>query len=572
MMRVLLFFTALLFFSSTVQAQAICNASGNLLLYSNYDGGVLNISVDVNIPNIKIGVCTYEPVTINITGPFAGNVTGVRYAGYVSTNNNHCSNSPTTTTITGVSAGITSVNFLPASTLSNPNGYSMIVCNYSCDINSNQGGCNTADQIADYFETTMSATMRYHFTQYGCWSTNPYLMSAGGNCCAGGGGGCNLSISAGPDETICAGNSVALGCAGSNLTCTWSPSAGLSTPNSCSTLASPSSTTTYVVTCTDTAGCSDSDTVTVVVDNGSSLSCQPVGPYCTSDPAVALTGCSPGGGVYSGTGVNSGMFSPSTAGAGTHTITYTFLNGNGCQTTTTFGITVNAGPNASIVAIDSLCKNDQPVALQGSPAGGTFSGPGVSNGIFDPSGVTPGQVTITYTVTSGGCTATASTTTWVNANPAAPAIIFTPPNTLTSSVSASQYQWYLNGSPVSTAGPSILAPAPGTYWLVITENGCSSDTSNHVTVLPNALTDALGNAGGKMYPNPTTGLLTLELPLEVQLHQVTVIDLPGRKVWEKSFNGESKAEAQLQDLPAGAYTVQAHTSKGVFTGKIIISR
>lgn len=155
---------------------------GNIVIFANYDGGVLNINCDVNIPNLKIGVCTYEPVTINITGPYAGNVTEVRYAGYVSTTNNHCPNSPTTTTITGVSAGITSINFLPSATLSNPNGYSMIVCGYSCSTTTNQGGCNTADQIQDYFETTMSGTMYSYYTQYGCWSTSPYNVSAGSNC------------------------------------------------------------------------------------------------------------------------------------------------------------------------------------------------------------------------------------------------------------------------------------------------------------------------------------------------------------------------------------------------------
>ena len=164
--------------------QTICDTAANIIIYSNYDGGVLNINVDQHIPNLKIGIVTYEPVTINISGTYVADVTNVVYAGYVTTTNHHCNNSPTTTTITGVAANITTINFLPAATYNNLNGDANIVCNYSCSDTTNQGGCNTPDQIVYYFESLWGSSFRYHFTQYGCWNTTPYLVSAGGNCCA----------------------------------------------------------------------------------------------------------------------------------------------------------------------------------------------------------------------------------------------------------------------------------------------------------------------------------------------------------------------------------------------------
>ncbi|CAN5137378.1 hypothetical protein BH09BAC5_BH09BAC5_15890 [soil metagenome] len=176
-------FISLFCISQLFAQTSVCDTTGNIIIYSNYDGGVLNINVDQNIPNLKIGICTYEPVTINITGTYVANVTEVRYAGYVSTNNFHCSNSPSTTTITGVPANITSVNFLPAATLNNPNGYTSIVCNYSCSTTTNQGGCNTPDQIVSYFVLSMGGIFRSHLTQYGCWNVNDYFVSDGGNCC-----------------------------------------------------------------------------------------------------------------------------------------------------------------------------------------------------------------------------------------------------------------------------------------------------------------------------------------------------------------------------------------------------
>ena len=51
---------------------------------------------------------------------------------------------------------------------------------------------------------------------------------------------------------------------------------------------------------------------------------------CVYNPAFALTGGNPAGGVYSGPGVSNGEFDPAMAGNGEHTITYTFME-NGCE-------------------------------------------------------------------------------------------------------------------------------------------------------------------------------------------------------------------------------------------------
>src|SRR4051812_24827918 len=80
-----IFLACLLLAGDYAMAQTVCDPGGNVVLFSNYDGGVLNINCDVNIPNLKIGVVSYEMVTINLTGPFVNNVTAVRFAGYTTT-------------------------------------------------------------------------------------------------------------------------------------------------------------------------------------------------------------------------------------------------------------------------------------------------------------------------------------------------------------------------------------------------------------------------------------------------------------------------------------------------------
>ncbi|MCD4696754.1 MAG: T9SS type A sorting domain-containing protein, partial [Bacteroidales bacterium] len=57
----------------------------------------------------------------------------------------------------------------------------------------------------------------------------------------------------------------------------------------------------------------------------------PFDDVCLTWPAFELTGGMPEGGVYSGAGVDNGWFDPSTAGLGTHTITYTYEDPNSCS-------------------------------------------------------------------------------------------------------------------------------------------------------------------------------------------------------------------------------------------------
>jgi hypothetical protein len=59
----------------------------------------------------------------------------------------------------------------------------------------------------------------------------------------------------------------------------------------------------------------------------------------SNDPLPAGT---PPGGTYSGTGISAGIFSPSVAGLGTHTITYSYTDGNSCTNTASGSIFVDA--------------------------------------------------------------------------------------------------------------------------------------------------------------------------------------------------------------------------------------
>jgi gliding motility-associated-like protein len=175
----------------TVNTSPICNQNGNVVIYSNYDGGTLNINCDQNIPNLKIGICTYEPVIVNINGPFVGNITEVLYAGFNSNqNNNNCGLGNFTTSISGVNPSI--VQILTAPTMDyrpehqNGQAYTsslMVGVSGQCDTIYYAGGGNTPDEVVAYFLDAFSGNLRFHHTQYNCWLTEIYDLSDGGTCC-----------------------------------------------------------------------------------------------------------------------------------------------------------------------------------------------------------------------------------------------------------------------------------------------------------------------------------------------------------------------------------------------------
>lgn len=257
MRKLLLFFTCI-FLIYTSRGQGICNEGGSILLYSNYDGGTLNINIDENIPDIRIGLCSYESITVNITGTYADNVSSVVYAGY---------DDDGTTSVSGVDAAIVDIRLYPAVTMDDPDGYGFMICAYDCDTDFVPGGCNTVDQLTDYFlEEWPDADLRFSQLQYGTWGGSTFTMSSGGNCCLGAETSCFIDIELGKDAIICAGESETLVAMGAT-TYSWTPSDGIDCVAPCATVtASPEVTTEYIVTGTDADGCFGTDTIIVYVN------------------------------------------------------------------------------------------------------------------------------------------------------------------------------------------------------------------------------------------------------------------------------------------------------------------
>lgn len=94
---------------------------------------------------------------------------------------------------------------------------------------------------------------------------------------------------------------------------------------------------------------------------------------------------------------------------------YRVIVTNSCGQSTTSGnatLTVPALTPVTATALPAaICLSDGPIALVGSPVGGTWSGIGVSGSNFVPSATAVGTYTLTYTYTNGsGCVSTTTVT------------------------------------------------------------------------------------------------------------------------------------------------------------------
>jgi len=166
-------------------------------------------------------------------------------------------------------------------------------------------------------------------------------------------------------------------------------------------------------------GCFDIATAQIMVKQAPSVNIGALSPICINAGSYILTTGAPSGGIYSGTGVSGGIFYPSIAGVGSHSITYFYTDSNGCYNTATSNIVVNPLPSVTLGVFDTICTNSSSFLLtQGTPQGGNYTGPGVSNGIFYPSVAGSGTHIITYVYAdANSCSSIAYQTIIVNSPP-----------------------------------------------------------------------------------------------------------------------------------------------------------
>jgi gliding motility-associated-like protein len=314
----------------------------------------------------------------------------------------------------------------------------------------------------------------------GCTNTDQVTVSVG----------TSPAVGAGPDQAICPGGSVTLtGTGAVNYSWNYGVSDGVSF--------TPASTQTYTVTGTDAAGCSNTDQVTVTVNQPPNISAGPDQAICPGG-SVILSGS--GGVSYSWTGgvLNGIAFSPAVS----QTYTVTGTDANGCQNTDQATVTVHTLPNVSAGADQAMC------------IGGfvTLSGSGAvyyvwNNSVTDGTPFTTATTQI-YTVTgtdANGCQNTDQVTVTVNQLPDVGAgsdqTVCAGTQVTLSGSGATSYSWTNGGT---NGVPFTPGTGTSTYTVTGTDaNGCTNTDQVTVTVVPVPVADINSTDPLSGYPGLT---------------------------------------------------------------------
>jgi len=231
-----------------------------------------------------------------------------------------------------------------------------------------------------------------------------------------------LIVDAGPDQTICIGETADLG---GNPTCSggsppysyeWDPSASVADPNAANTTATPSSTTTYTVSVTDAGGCEAADMITITVAAPYIESVSTTPEVCNQeDGTITITAAGGNGTPFTydipGSSNQTGNFTGLEAGSYDVTVT----DAGGCSIVETVIVDGEGSIASGFVCSDNQCFEGHSFDFTNNGDTGadvtwlwTFqSGSPSSSTNENPSGVTwsaPGQYLVIQTATLYGCT------------------------------------------------------------------------------------------------------------------------------------------------------------------------
>lgn len=338
--------------------------------------------------------------------------------------------------------------------------------------------------------------------------------------------------------SVCAGGTITLSASG-GATYAWSNGSTLNTASVTPTAGNN----TYTVTVTNAAGCTNTTTRIITINQPPDAAITPANTVCTGQN-ISLTAS--GGGTYLwSTGATTATINPIPAAPST-TYTVTVTGANTCTNTATRQVSVSPAPTISLNAPAAVCSGANAAINASGPVGATFLW---STGATT-SGITPAltsATTYTVTVSLGSCTTSTSTT--VGIRPTATLSITkadagcgqptgSASVTVTSGIGPFLYAWSNNAT---TAAISNLGA--GVYVVTVTDgNACTATTSA-----------TIGNSNGPSATAAAPGGQTVCAGRTVDLSAgATGGAQPYSYLWS---NGSTNANTSVNPVNTGAYTV-----------------
>ena len=138
----------------------------------------------------------------------------------------------------------------------------------------------------------------------------------------------------------------------------------------------------------------------------------------------------------------------------------------------------------------------------------------------------------------------------ISGKPTTP-VVFLIGNSLHSSVQFGN-QWHdLNGSIAGAKAQDYTPISNGTYYSIVTENACSSDTSNQVQFIFSKIITTSENVQYKISPNPSKDIFHIHTNSPYELIKYQVINELGKLIQEGQFS--KTLNLNLTQFPSGVY-------------------
>ena len=313
---------------------------------------------------------------------------------------------------------------------------------------------------------------------------------------------------------------------------------------------------TYASTCIDT-----SNFIVVIVNYNDTINLTSAAgtntqTVCANTAVTDITYAITGGGTNANvTGLPLGVSGTFVGGVFTISGTPT-TSGTYNYTVTTVGTCANATANGTITVNQSTTFAQTFNECQGfsvTVGTNTYTTTGIYNDVLIGSNSCDSTVTTDLTInTVDNSTSTAA-------------------NTITANATGATYQWLDcdNGNAIipSETSQSYTATANGNYAVEVTQNGCT-DTSSCVNITGVGL-EEYNKAEVSIYPNPTSGLITVSLK-NAPTHgaNFTLTTLEGKIIKQEKVNNTTVV-MDLSDYPKGIYVLKIEDTQSVNVYKII---
>ncbi len=270
---------------------------------------------------------------------------------------------------------------------------------------------------------------------------------------------------------------------------------------------------------------------------------------------------------------------------GVATITVKGVNACGNGSIITKTITIVLVPIVGLANLPDLCTGDTLPLTGGTPVGGTYSGTGVSNGVFytDISG--PGTFIVTYTYSSSGCSASATNNITVNPTP-----VVTYNNAGPYDTVSPYYPTFAlsGGMPLGgtysgmgvNSGTGMFGPSAPNGWRIITytyttSEGCTASAKDSILIDPILNMNLYGNVLSMgVQPNPTTGVVKLVINNVTESFQLDLFNNIGQKVMSEFIRPDGDVfmkDIDLSNQPKGLYYLKASSGQIIRIEKIVVN-